>query len=122
MFWPTVSQRSCRDINLQPLAKSYRLLRTATTLQGFNVKVFEGFLTHSKFSRTKKSQKRQKCSAGRNKRAEEEAAPTVQVFWSRQVNDTMHHFPSIFAEFAQVLTQRLVVKPVLEKIKVRETE
>lgn len=64
-----------------------------------------------------KSEKTEKQPAGRNKRSEEEAAPTVQVFWSRQVDDAMHHFPSIFAEFVQVLAQRLVVKPLLEKMK-----
>lgn len=38
---------------------------------------------------------------------------TVQIFWSRQVNDSMHHLPGIVAELPQVLTQCFIVQPLL---------
>lgn len=66
-----------------------------------------------------RKEKKNNSLSRKGKRPEEDAAPTVQILWSRQVDDAMHHFPCIFAELVQVLTERLIMEPLLEKIKVK---
>ena len=39
---------------------------------------------------------------------------TVQILWSRQVDDSMDHLPGVLPELPQVLAQRLVVQPLLQ--------
>ncbi|TNN77272.1 hypothetical protein EYF80_012579 [Liparis tanakae] len=58
---------------------------------------------------------------GRREEEEEEkeaaaaAALTVQILGSRQVDDSVDHLPGVLPELPQVLTQRLIVQPLLEE-------